>query len=1052
MAAASSAGAPSIRRLSQEVVNRIAAGEVVHRPANAVKEMLENSLDAGATNITITAKGGGLKFLQIQDNGHGIRKEDMGIVCERFTTSKLREFGDLNSIQTYGFRGEALASISHVARLTITTMTRDGPCAFKASYLDGAPVPAGPGGSPGPQPCAGVPGTQITVEDVFYNMPTRLRAFRSPSEEYNRIIEVVTRYAVHCGDRGVAFTCRKHGSSSPDVHSPASKDRRAVVRHLYGAALAKELLDVSGGPGLKPGAAATGPCGSSAGEGAAGSATAAATSDAGDAAAEGTPFAFSGLVSNANYSMKRRVFILFINGRLVDCPPIRKAVEAVFSDYLPKGTHPWVYLRLDLPGDAVDVNVHPTKREVHFLGEDEVVEAVSSRVADVLMGANASRSFFAQTLLPGATAASQADPADGGTLSGRRLSAGHRNAQAPRQSLAAGDAVTVTLDHRGHAAAAGAAEAGSDLDQSDGDDSGVGAPAGKRRRGRAAGLREGNGRDGGASTPADGGGSERRGAGDGGDGRSHNDDGAGGHGDDGGGDDDEGGGDDSADDGEEEEEEEDAAAAKTRPRAARPTRSVVSKAAGYPSKTVRTDSGMQTLTRFLSVGGAGVLSDAVAAEGGQRGLAPAGSAGGGRLTSARSRAGRAAELRDFAMTAVAQQPGRRANGSSSSSSSSSAAAVEGGEVDDCCDDGEGGAGAAEIDIDASCDVDGAPVAKRLRQAGGMDAASAVASAAGVGRAGAAAERTARRAGASPVRLTSVRELRAEAERATHKGLTAAVRKHTFVGVVDEELSLVQFGTKLLLVNHLSFARELMYQQALRLFAGMHSFELRPAPGVRELVLMALEGPDGRGMDEAAKGAAADAVASLLESKAEMLSEYFGVGFRMQQPEAAADSHGDGDGDGDEEGADNVEQRLVVATLPRLVDGHSPCLDFLPEFVLAMAYDVDWEDEKGCFQTVAAVLAELYARVPSIPRFTDEPFERPPASGGSRVEAATKALRAEDEELLKLRRQPGSALWVVEQVLWPAFRFGLTPSRALAEDHNVIQIACTEQLYRVFERC
>ncbi|CAE7251522.1 MLH1, partial [Symbiodinium sp. KB8] len=645
------------------------------------------------------------------------------------------------------------------------------------------------------------------------------------------------------------------------------------------------------------------------------------------------------------------------------------AVEAVFSDYLPKGTHPWVYLRLDLPGDAVDVNVHPTKREVHFLGEDEVVEAVSSRVADVLMGANASRSFFAQTLLPGATAASQADPADGGTLSGRRLSAGHRNAQAPRQSLAAGDAVTVTLDHRGHAAAAGAAEAGSDLDQSDGDDSGVGAPAGKRRRGRAAGLREGNGRDGGASTPADGGGSERRGAGDGGDGRSHNDDGAGGHGDDGGGDDDEGGGDDSADDGEEEEEEEDAAAAKTRPRAARPTRSVVSKAAGYPSNTVRTDSGMQTLTRFLSVGGAGVLSDAVAAEGGQRGLAPAGSAGGGRLTSARSRAGRAAELRDFAMTAV----------------------------DDCCDDGEGGAGAAEIDIDASCDVDGAPVAKRLRQAGGMDAASAVASAAGVGRAGAAAERTARRAGASPVRLTSVRELRAEAERATHKGLTAAVRKHTFVGVVDEELSLVQFGTKLLLVNHLSFARELMYQQALRLFAGMHSFELRPAPGVRELVLMALEGPDGRGMDEAAKGAAADAVASLLESKAEMLSEYFG-------------------------------------------------------FVLAMAYDVDWEDEKGCFQTVAAVLAELYARVPSIPRFTDEPFERPPASGGSRVEAATKALRAEDEELLKLRRQPGSALWVVEQVLWPAFRFGLTPSRALAEDHNVIQIACTEQLYRVFERC
>lgn len=187
----------------------------------------------------------------------------------------------------------------------------------RASYLDGVPVAAGPGGSPGPQPCAGVPGTQITVEDVFYNMPTRLRAFRSPSEEYNRIIDVVTRYAVHCGDRGVAFTCRKHGASSPDVHSPASTDRRAVVRHLYGAALAKELLDISGGPGLKPGAAATGPCGTASGTADAGAADAgAAGAGAADAAGGGsTPFAFSGLVSNANYSMKRRVFILFINGR-----------------------------------------------------------------------------------------------------------------------------------------------------------------------------------------------------------------------------------------------------------------------------------------------------------------------------------------------------------------------------------------------------------------------------------------------------------------------------------------------------------------------------------------------------------------------------------------------------------------------------------------------------------------------------------------------------------------------------------------------------------------
>ena len=326
--------------------------------------MLENSLDAGATSLAVLAKGGGVKLLQVQDNGHGIFRDDFGKVCERFATSKLRQYEDLTSIQTFGFRGEALASISHVSHVTITSMTHGAPCAYRACYSDGHLVPVGGGGASsggsssggdaGPKPCAGTKGTLIVVEEMFHNAPARRAAMKSVSEEYGKLLAIVQSYAID--NPGVAISCRKSTDGGADLATLQEHTSTDAVRMVYGSALAQELVSFSGEDaalGLKMG----------------------------------------GLASNANYSCKRLTFLLFINKRLVESSTLRRAIEEVYAMYLPKGGHPFVYLSLQMPPAALDVNVHPTKREVYFLDQDRVVSSVQASLRDRLAGANSSRTF-----------------------------------------------------------------------------------------------------------------------------------------------------------------------------------------------------------------------------------------------------------------------------------------------------------------------------------------------------------------------------------------------------------------------------------------------------------------------------------------------------------------------------------------------------------------------------------------------------------------------------------------------------------------------------------
>lgn len=361
----------------------------MQRPSSAIKELLENSLDAGATSITVVVKNGGLDLLQITDNGHGIHQDDLAIVCERFTTSKLTSFDDLKSIATFGFRGEALASITHVAKVSILTRTADAPCAFRASYCDGKMTGEGPKAS------AGVQGTSITVEDLFYNMPTRKTAFRNTNDEYLKILDVLSKYSILYGARGVSFTCKKHGKVSPDLHTPChaltstSAGSLENIRLVYGAAVAKELLDFN----LQVDSL----------DRSAGSSSLDISAD--DSSLSRTDFGFSvtGRISNANYSSNAKNkagshYIFFVNGRLVESSALRKVCDTVYASILPKHSHAFCFLSLTLPGHCVDVNVHPTKREVHFLRQDAVLEFIYHALGDALKNANQSRSFTVQSL------------------------------------------------------------------------------------------------------------------------------------------------------------------------------------------------------------------------------------------------------------------------------------------------------------------------------------------------------------------------------------------------------------------------------------------------------------------------------------------------------------------------------------------------------------------------------------------------------------------------------------------------------------------------------
>ncbi|MBX6426754.1 MAG: DNA mismatch repair endonuclease MutL [Variibacter sp.] len=327
-----------VRQLTEDIVNRIAAGEVVERPASVVKELVENALDAGASRIEIVTDGGGRRLVRVSDDGEGMPREDLALAVERHATSKLPD-GDLLAIRSLGFRGEALPSIGAVGRLTIVTRHASEPHAWSISVEGGAKSPV--------RPAALGQGTRVEVRDLFYATPARLKFLKSERAEAEAVREVVRRLAMSRPD--VAFTLA--GEERAPVTFPAAMPgpvgRLARLGDVLGAAFQANAMEVA-------------------------------------IAREGV--AVEGYAALPTFSRANALGqYLFVNGRPVRDKLLLGAVRGAYADHMPRDRFPVVALFVTLDPHEVDVNVHPAKVEVRFRDPGLVRGLVVRALQDALM-------------------------------------------------------------------------------------------------------------------------------------------------------------------------------------------------------------------------------------------------------------------------------------------------------------------------------------------------------------------------------------------------------------------------------------------------------------------------------------------------------------------------------------------------------------------------------------------------------------------------------------------------------------------------------------------
>ena len=897
-------------------------------------------------------------------------------------------------------------------------------CAYKQSYKDGKPTAAKP------TPSAGRDGTTIKVEDLFYNIPSRRRAFagsRKEAEEYTRVLNVAERYAVHQAGGGVGLVCRKKGGQA-DLNTPslpsvrALKEKRLklvqqqtqtqqtpngngsannenitseeaegatkdVIGHVFGSAVAKELLTLRSSEGdvdavslaaleamreeqtskkdetmelakNNDGTAATTTNGNSENGGGGGTnQNADSTKDDKDDDNDGPgryTFAYRafGLITNGSFCAPKSssAFVLFINDRLVESAPLRRAVESVYVDTLPRGAKPFVYLSLELPGPHVDVNVHPTKREVAFLHEDRLCDALARATKEVLGSAQSSRTFYAQAVLPASMTG-----CDAGTIG----EDGAGTAAAKKKKDSATRAAAATAAAAAVIRANNALENGQ-VEQQDGQD----------------------------ATTSEGGSNENG------------------------------------------EDDMDTEVSLSKKRKA-------STSSGGGNSSAKKPYNPSRLVRTHHAAPSGALEPF---------LVPTQT----QLSQSQSSLSQSQSQPDDGEQE--QSPSKSRESAATPGQTTTRTTFQ--HSDDC----ELARGSQSIDMSipgaftaiCRCQVERGHTLPAIQRGTSSSTNDSVGS---TSTSVSGSIVRPKRVAPTNCAYSSIQTLRGDISARAHRDLTTKLRDSSFVGCISRSRSLIQWGIELLMINHTDLGRELFYQLALARFGGAPRAELGGGGvNVKHAIEQAMQleqdiasglfdaaadhGSEATAGDTAPKPSAvsetnsdlATQIVELLTSKAEMLDEYFSVRFSSQKdPESG-------------------KEALMLVGLPVLLEGHSPPPHALPLFLLRLATEVDWEQERPCFHDICTELSNFYAEIPFDLSASGDGSD----GNGNGDESESEAAPSDDDMAMKLIDE--AAKHFVKHTLYPAISFLLVPPKDFASNGSVVKLALLSSLYKVFERC